>query len=209
MFDDKSGRSVGASQQGTPEFDRKQVIKLAVELGPLIVFFLVNSQAHRFIDKPEQAIFYGTGAFMVATLIALAVSKIALGRIPIMPLVSGFFIIVFGGLTLWFHNEVFIKMKPTIVNLMFAGALFAGLLAGQSFLKIALGEMMRLSDEGWRKLTFRWANFFIALAILNEVVWRNFSTDTWVSFKVFGIMPLTFAFALSQVALMQKYAEKT
>lgn len=189
------------------EIDRKQLIKLAVELGPLLVFFLINSQASRFIEKPEQAIFYGTGAFMLATLIALAASRMLLGRIPVMPLVSGFFIIVFGGLTLWFHDDLFIKMKPTIVNLMFAGILFVGLFFGQSFLKLALGEVLKLTDDGWRKLTFRWGYFFVALAVLNEIVWRNFSTDAWVSFKVFGIMPLTFAFAISQIALMKKYME--
>lgn len=190
-----------------PEFDRKQLIKLAVELGPLIVFFLVNSQIGRFIAHPEHAIFWGTGAFMIATVIALATSKVLLGRVPVMPLVSGFFILLFGGLTLWFHDELFIKMKPTIVNLIFATVLLGGLIAGHSLLKIALGEVMKLSDEGWRKLTFRWGCFFVALAVLNEIVWRNFSTDFWVSFKVFGIMPITFAFAVSQVALMKKFSE--
>ena len=178
------------------EFDRKQVIKLLVELGPLVVFFIGNSR---------YGIFAGTGAFMVATVIALAVSRAVLGRIPTMPLVSGFFVIVFGGLTLWLQDDQFIKLKPTIVNGWFAAILFAGLAAGKSLLKIVFDDVFRLTEEGWRQLTFRWALFFVALAILNEIVWRFFSTDFWVSFKVFGIMPITMAFAIAQVGLLKRH----
>lgn len=179
-----------------PELDRKQIIKLAVELGPLIVFFIGNSR---------YGIFAGTGAFMVATVIALTVSRAVLGRVPIMPLVSGVFVVVFGGLTLWLQDDQFIKVKPTIVNGLFAAILLGGLASGRSFLKLVFEDVMRLNEEGWRKLTLRWGLFFIALAILNEVIWRNFSTDFWVSFKVFGIMPLTFAFALAQIGLLRQY----
>lgn len=179
-----------------PEFDRKQVIKLLVELGPLVVFFIGNS---RF------GIFAGTGAFMVATLIALAVSRALLGRIPTMPLVSGFFVIVFGGLTLWLQDDQFIKLKPTIVNGLFAVILFAGLAAGKSLLKVVFGDVFRLTEEGWRQLTFRWGLFFVALAVVNEIVWRFFSTDFWVSFKVFGIMPITMAFAIAQMGLLKRH----
>lgn len=193
------------TEPAAPEFDRKQLIKLAVELGPLLVFFLVNSQAGRFISEPDQAIFLGTGAFMVATVIALFVSRAVLGRIPTMPLVSGVFVLVFGGLTLWLQDDQFIKLKPTIVNALFAALLLGGLAAGRSLLKIVFDDVMHLTEEGWRKLTLRWALFFIVLAILNEVIWRNFSTDFWVSFKVFGIMPLTFAFAIAQVGLLKRY----
>ncbi|MGQ0455948.1 MAG: septation protein A [Hyphomicrobium sp.] len=182
--------------QTTPELDRKQLIKIAVELGPLIVFFIGNSKFD---------IFVGTAAFMVATVIALFVSRAVLGRIPTMPLVSGFFVVVFGGLTLWLQDDHFIKLKPTIVNALFAAILFGGLAAGRSFLKIVFGDVMRLTEEGWRKLTIRWGLFFVALAVLNEFVWRNFSTDFWVSFKVFGIMPLTFVFAIAQVGLLKRY----
>ena len=178
------------------EFDRKQVIKLLVELGPLVVFFIGNSR---------YGIFAGTGAFMVATVIALAVSRAVLGRIPTMPLVSGFFVIVFGGLTLWLQDDQFTKLKPTIVNGLFAAILFAGLAAGKSLLKIVFDDVFRLTEEGWRQLTFRWALFFVALAILNEIVWRFFSTDFWVSFKVFGIMPITMAFAIAQVRLLKRH----
>lgn len=179
-----------------PEFDRKQVIKLLVELGPLVVFFIGNS---RF------GIFAGTGAFMVATLIALAVSRALLGRIPTMPLVSGFFVIVFGGLTLWLQDDQFIKLKPTIVNGLFAAILFGGLVAGKSLLKVVFGDVFRLTEEGWRQLTFRWGLFFVALAVVNEIVWRFFSTDFWVSFKVFGIMPITMAFAIAQMGLLKRH----
>ncbi|MBS0236986.1 MAG: septation protein A [Proteobacteria bacterium] len=184
----------GASEE--PQFDRKQLIKLVVELGPLMVFFIVNS---RF------GIFAGTGAFMVATVIALGASRALLGRIATMPLVTGVFVLVFGGLTLWLQDDHFIKIKPTIVNGMFAAILIAGLISGRLFLKIVFGDVMRLSEEGWRILTLRWALFFVFLAILNEVIWRFFSTDTWVAFKVFGIMPITFVFALAQIGLLKKY----
>ena len=184
----------GASEE--PQFDRKQLIKLVVELGPLMVFFIVNS---RF------GIFAGTGAFMVATVIALGASRALLGRIATMPLVTGVFVLVFGGLTLWLQDDHFIKIKPTIVNGLFAAILIAGLISGRLFLKIVFGDVMRLSEEGWRILTLRWALFFVFLAILNEVIWRFFSTDTWVAFKVFGIMPITFVFALAQIGLLKKY----
>jgi intracellular septation protein len=181
----------------TPEPPLKaQLLKLAVEVGPLIVFFIVNARA---------GIFWGTGIFMGATVASLVASRILFGRIPVMPLVTGVCVMVFGGLTLWLQDDHFIKIKPTIVNALFAGALFIGLLAGQSLLRIVFGEVFRLTDEGWRKLTLRWAFFFTFLAVLNEIVWRSFSTDTWVSFKVFAVMPLTMAFAVAQVGLLRQY----
>ena len=188
-----------------PEFDRQQLIKLAVELGPLLVFFLVNWLAGKFLADPKQAIFYGTGTFMVATLLSLAASRAMLGRIPTMPLVTGFFVLIFGGLTLWLQDDQFIKLKPTIVNGLFAAILFAGLASGRTLLKIVFGDVFKLTEAGWRQLTIRWGLFFIFLALLNEVVWRSFSTDFWVSFKVFGIMPLTMAFAIAQVGLLKRH----
>ncbi len=175
---------------------RSQLLKLAVEVGPLIVFFVVNSKA---------GIYWGTGVFMVATIVSLIASRFIFGRIPVMPLVSGACVVVFGGLTLWLQDDHFIKIKPTIVNGLFAAALFGGLLAGHSLLKVVFGEVFRLNEEGWRKLTLRWACFFTVLAVLNEVVWRTVSTDTWVSFKVFAIMPLTMAFAISQIGLLKAH----
>lgn len=179
-----------------PQDLRGQLLKLLVEVGPLVVFFVMNARA---------GIFWGTGAFMVAIIISLIASRILFGRVPVMPLVTGVFVLVFGGLTLWLQDEQFIKIKPTLVNALFAGALFTGLLAGRSLLKIVFGEVFRLTDEGWRKLTLRWAFFFTFLAVLNEVVWRSFSTDVWVSFKVFGIMPLTMIFAIAQMGLLKQH----
>jgi len=175
---------------------RAQILKLAVEVGPLVVFFIVNARA---------GIFWGTGVFMVTTIVALIASRFMFGRIPVMPLVSGACVIVFGGLTLWLQDDHFIKIKPTIVNGLFAAALFGGLLAGHSLLKVVFGEVFRLNEDGWRKLTLRWACFFTFLAVLNEVVWRTVSTDTWVSFKVFAIMPLTMVFALAQLGLLKAH----
>ena len=173
-----------------------QLLKLAVEVGPLVVFFIVNARA---------GIFWGTGVFMVTTIVALIASRFMFGRIPVMPLVSGACVVVFGGLTLWLQDDHFIKIKPTIVNALFAAALFGGLFAGHSLLKVVFGEVFRLNEDGWRKLTLRWACFFTFLAVLNEVVWRTVSTDTWVSFKVFAIMPLTMVFALSQIGLLKAH----
>jgi intracellular septation protein len=184
------------SKPETASATQSQLLKLAVEVGPLVVFFIVNSRA---------GIFWGTGVFMVATIAALIASRFMFGRIPVMPLVSGACVVVFGGLTLWLQDDHFIKIKPTIVNALFAVALFGGLLAGHSLLKVVFGEVFRLNEDGWRKLTLRWACFFTFLAVLNEVVWRTVSTDTWVSFKVFAIMPLTMIFALSQIGLLRAH----
>jgi len=184
----------GGSQE--PELSGAQLGKMLLELGPLVVFFLTNSY---------RGIFWGTGAFMIATVIALVASKMLVGRIPIMPLVSGFFVLVFGALTLLLQDELFIKMKPTIVNTLFAAILLGGLALGHALLKYLFGEVFRLTEEGWRKLTFRWALFFVMLAILNEIVWRSFSTDFWISFKIWGVMPLTMAFAIAQIGILKRY----
>jgi intracellular septation protein len=182
--------------EGAPELGPKQLLKLLVELGPLVVFFIANSQF---------GILIGTQVFVIATIISLSVSRIVLGKIATMPLVSGVFVVVFGGLTVYLADELFIKMKPTIVNTLFATILFGGLAYGKSWLKYLFDDAFRLTDEGWRKLTFRWASFFVLLAVLNEIVWRTTSTDFWVSFKLLGIMPLTIIFAISQVGLLKKY----
>lgn len=184
------------------------VLKLALELGPLALFFLGNAYGERFGIAHENRIFAATGLFVAATAASLAVSYALLRKIPIMPLVSGVVVFVFGGLTLVLQDELFIKLKPTIVNSLFGLTLLIGLWFRKPLLAIVLDSMFALTDEGWRKLTFRWAMFFFVLAGLNELVWRTQSTDTWVSFKVFGIMPLTIAFALAQTPLLLRHEAK-
>ena len=181
---------------------------MALEVGPLVVFFLVNAKAADWLGVADKAsIFYATGAFMVATVISLSASYALHRRIPMMPLITGAFVLVFGGLTLYLQDELFIKLKPTIVNLIFAAALLGGLyIFKRPLLAIVFDSVIQLDDEGWWKLSLRWGLFFLFLAALNEFVWRTFSTDTWVTFKVFGTMPLTVIFALSQVPLLQRHA---
>lgn len=178
------------------EISPQQLLKMALEIGPIGVFFGINW---------FYGIFWGTGAFMVATAISLVMSLRLLGRIPVMPLVSAVVLFIFGGLTLWLQDELFIKLKPTIVNCLFAGALLGGLAFGQLLLKIVFEEAFHLTDEGWRVLTIRWAMFFLFLAILNEVVWRSFSNEFWISFKFWGVMPLTMAFAIAQIGVLKRY----
>ena len=188
------------------------LLKLALELGPLGVFFLFNSRGEQIAESfpvlkaVGEPIFLATAAFMVAITISLVVSLSLTKRLPIMPLVSGVVVIVFGALTLWLHDELFIKLKPTIVNSLFGAILLGGLFFGKALLGYVFDSAFKLSDEGWRKLTFRWGVFFFVLAAINEIVWRSFSTDFWVSFKVFGVMPITLIFTLTQLPLIQKHA---
>lgn len=196
------------------EAERKEVpalLKLALELGPLLVFFFANARGESLIERFPvlghigEPIFLATALFMVATVIALTVSWGLTRTLPMMPLISGIVVLVFGALTLWLHNETFIKMKPTIVNTLFGVILLGGLFFGKALLGYVFDSAFRLDAEGWRKLTFRWGLFFLFLAITNEVIWRNFSTDFWVAFKVWGTMPITIIFTLSQMPLIQKH----
>lgn len=193
-----------AETAAEPEFSREQGLKLLIELGPLLVLFIVNWIAGR-ISNPEHAILWGTGAFMIATAVSLAASRLIFGHIAKMPLFTAALVGIFGGLTLWLQDDLFIKVKPTILFCLFAALLIGGLMAGRLFLQTVFGTAMQLTDEGWRKLTIRWSAFFVILAVLNEFVWRNFSTDFWVSYKVFGVMPLMMIFAMVQVGLLKKY----
>ncbi len=172
------------------------ILKLALEVGPLALFFLTNARA---------GLFWATGVFMVAIILSLSITWMLERRLPTLPLVTGIFVLIFGGLTLILQDELFIKLKPTIVNTLFAAILLGGLLRGKSFLKSLMGTMFPMTDQGWRVLTLRWAMFFVVLAILNEIVWRNVSTDDWVSFKVFGIMPLTILFSVLQLPTMNRH----
>lgn len=191
--------TIKTTADGTPK-KLNPWLKFGLEIGPLLVFLIANSRA---------GLFFATGAFMAATIVSLIASWLLIRRLPIMPLVTGIVVIVFGGLTLYLNDELFIKLKPTIVNTLFGVILLGGLAMGKSLLAVVFEAAFNLTEEGWKKLTLRWALFFFVLAIINEIVWRNFSTDFWVGFKIWGFMPLTFVFALSQVPLLQKYdAEK-
>ncbi len=174
----------------------RRLVRPLCEIGPLVLFFIANGKF---------GIFTGTAVFVVATAIAVPVNWYVERKIPIMPLVSGFFVLLFGGLTLLLHDDQFIKLKPTIVNLLFAGILTTGILMGRNFLKIMFGSALILDDAGWRVLTLRWIGFFVVLAALNEVTWRFFSSDFWVSFKLFGIMPLTILFTFCQFPLIKRH----
>ncbi len=173
--------------------------KLALDLGPLLLFFFANSYG---------GIYFATGAFMVATVITLAVSYYLIRRFPVMPIVTAVIVMVFGALTLWLHNDTFIKLKPTIIYVMFGVILLAGLMTGRPLFQIVLDGALHLKEEGWKKLTFNWAIFFLVMAVVNEFVWRSFTTDQWVAFKTFGFLPLTLVFAISQAPIMAKYAIK-
>lgn len=172
------------------------LLKIALDLGPLVLFFLANAR---------YGIFAATATFMVAVLAALAVSYVLTRRLPIMPVVTAIIVLIFGGLTLILHNDTFIKIKPTIIYVLFGTILLGGLAAGKPLLAVVFDQMLNLTQEGWRKLTLRWGLFFFAMAALNEVVWRTQSTDTWVTFKAFGVLPLTFLFAALQYRVLTRY----
>jgi intracellular septation protein len=175
------------------------IVKFILELGPLALFFIVYSRV---------GIFAATGILMGTVLVTLGVSYALLKRIPIMPLVTAVIVVIFGSLTLIFHDETLIKIKPTALYILFGAALFVGLWLNKPLLKILFDGALHVTDEGWRKLTWRWAFFFLGLAVLNEIVWRTQTTDLWVKLKTFGFLPLTLLFALAQTPLIMKYEDK-
>ena len=174
----------------------KSIYKLLIDIGPLAVFFIFYTRSGL-----QASIL----PFMIATVIAVLFSYMLEKKIPLMPTVGAAIVLIFGGLTIYFDNEVFFKMKPTILNFLFAAILYGGILINKPLLKYLLGAALKLEEAGWKLLTQRWIGFFIALAILNEIVWRTQSTDIWVSFKVFGILPITFIFTMTQFPLIKKY----
>ena len=186
---------------GAPPTRRKinPMLKLTLELGPLAVFFIAYSKL---------GIYVATGGLMACVVASLIVSYVMLRRIPIMPLVTAVIVVIFGSLTLVFHNETLIKIKPTALYLMFALALFGGMAFNKPLLPVLFDGAFKITDEGWRKLTYRWAFFFLGMAALNEIVWRSQSTDFWVGFKTFGVLPLTLLFGLAQAPLIMRYETK-
>lgn len=200
------------------------ILKLVLEIGPLAVFFLTFRYAEkiltntsvysameritgaRALEGDTGPILLATAFFMVAIAISLSVSWATSRTLPKMAIVTAVVVAVFGGLTLWLQDETFIKMKPTIVNAIFALILGFGLLQGRSFLKDLIGETMPLTDEGWIIFTWRWVYFFIFLGVLNEVIWRSQTTEFWVSFKTFANLPLTLIFVAFQWPLLQRHS---
>ncbi|SON57597.1 Intracellular septation protein [Hartmannibacter diazotrophicus] len=185
--------------------------KMALELGPLVLFFFVNARGEDLVARfPVLGslggpLFLATAVFMAAMAVSLVISWVMMRRLAIMPLVTGVVVAIFGTLTLVLHDETFIKMKPTIVNTLFGGTLLIGLLFGKSLIGYVFDDAFRLDDDGWRILTFRWGIFFVVMAVLNEVVWRTQTTDFWVAFKVWGIMPITLVFSAAQVPAMLRH----
>lgn len=174
----------------------KNFLKIATEYGPLIGFFIAYSFSN---------LLYATAILVILTLVALGANLIIERKVPMMPLITAVIVTFFGGLTLWFNDETFIKMKPTIIQLIFAAILFFSLFFKKPILQKLLGHAWKMSEEGWAKLTRNFALFFVSMAFLNEVVWRTQSTDFWVNFKVFGLMIITFIFIMSQTFLLHKY----
>ncbi len=216
------------AQTAEPELNwdemRPQIIKLVLELGPLVVFFLANAKGDAVLAANPMlsgwfgghAIIFATAVFMAAMAISLLAAWVVLKKVAVMPLVTGIVVMIFGGLTLWLQDDTFIKMKPTITNLLFSFTLLGGLLFKQSLLKYVFGDVYKLLPRGWFLLTLRWGLFFLVLAIANEVVWRGANAyyandakaagDVWVSFKVWGVMPLTILFSVLQLPTLSKYA---
>lgn len=174
-------------------------LKLILEMGPLVAFFITNWKF---------GIFPATGVLMACVVATLIVSWVMTKHLPVMPVVTCVAVVFFGALTFLFHDELFIKLKPTIVNSIFGAVLLGALAFGKPLLPIVLDSVMRLTEEGWRKLTLRWGLFFFVLAALNEIVWRTQTQDFWVAFKVWGVMPLTMVFALAQTPLILKHEIK-
>lgn len=204
-------QTIESDIKATGKEKQHPMLKLVLEIGPLLVFFFANLRSEWIVEKiPALSAVGGpllvaTALFMAATVISLIVSKIVFHHLPVMPFVSGVVVLIFGSLSIWLQDETFIKMKPTIVNTLFGVTLLVGLAFGKSLLGYVFNAAFQLDAEGWKKLTLRWGVFFLFLAVINEVVWRNFSDAVWVNFKVWGTMPITLAFTLAQMPLIMRH----
>ena len=187
-------------------------LKLALEMGPIVLFVLAYSQGARIAEflgitgVLEKPIFLATAVIMVATAVSIGLSLMLIKSVPAMPIVTLVVVTIFGGLTLYFQDETFIKMKPTIINSLFGVVLLAGLAFRKNFLKTVMGMAFPIDDHGWKKLATRWGIFFLFLAVVNEIVWRNFSEGFWVGFKFWGMTGLTFAFVASQMPMIMRHS---
>lgn len=173
----------------------KKILKTTCDYAPLIIFFI----SYQLFD-----LITATAFLVIATLIAVAISYIVTKEVPLMPVIAAVILGFFGGLTVLTGDDIFIKLKPTLVNIVFAVILFVGLLKGKGLLKYLFGSAMQMSDQAWKIFSLRWAIFFLFMAATNEIVWRNFSTDIWVNFEVFGMLVITLVFFVSQIPFLQK-----
>ena len=191
------------NEKREPDNGPGMAAKLAIDVGPILIFFLVNG----FAPVPSMfRIFYATGAFMMAMLAAMLISQIRYRHISAMLWFSGGMVLVLGSITIWLHNETFIKIKPTIYYASIAALLFFGLYTGRNLLKMVLGTAYPgLSERGWKLLSRNWALFFLAMAVVNEMVWRNTTTDFWVGFKLWGALPATILFALANIPMLMRH----
>ena len=211
----KTGPAMTSQLDQPGKSEEKQInpaLKIGLETGPIVLFILSYNFGDQLIESFNlgfpftKPIFLATAVIMVSTLIAIAVSWTVTRTLPAMPIVTAVVVSIFGGLTLYLQDDVFIKLKPTIVNTLFGVTLISGMLMGKSFLKMVMGPAFELDQEGWDKLTWRWGFFFLFLAVVNEIIWRNFSEAFWVSFKFWGMTGLTMAFVASQLPMMMKHS---
>ena len=182
-------------------------LKLALDMGPLVVFFAAYFVAKRALEDDTQGLIWATGLVVIVTVIALAITYVIERKVHAMPLITGAVVLLMGGLTVYFNDERFIKYKPTIVSGFMGSTLLIGWAMGRSLIKPLLGSTLELDEEGWRKLTLRWGFFFLAIAGLNELVWRSTTTAVWLNFKLFGILGLTFLFMFLQQPLLQRHGQ--
>ena len=201
------------SASAAPARSINPILKLVLEVGPIAVFFLAYRMAPvaeglETAERQLEQILFATAVFVPTILASLAASYLLTRKLPRMAVITAVVVTVFGGLTLILRDDTFVKMKPTILYSLFAAILGFGLLRGQSYLKYLMGELIPMREAGWMKFTVRFVVFYLALAVLNEVVWRVYGTDTWVNFRTFGLPLANFAFIIAQVPLFQRYAVK-